>query len=77
MKDDIPAAAFRLLTQLPVRTIEGRERTGSGRGARFDGKKAVKVGEQIFDSKNKAKVALGIGLGTLDKMLDRGEAEYV
>ena len=77
MKGDLPPAAFRLSTTLPVRTHEARERTGNGRGNRYEGKLAVKVGNEVFESKRQAKTKLGIGLGTLDKMIDRGEAEIV
>lgn len=77
MKGDWHPIAFALSQRLPVRTVEARERAGPGRGNRYEGKLAVKVGKQVFESKREAKTKLGIGLGTLDKMIDRGEAELV
>ena len=89
MRDDIPSAAFRLLTALPVRTHE-REEPRHKEGPQHRGyvKRApksgpagicrpVRVGRRVFKSITEAKVKLRVSPQTLYAMLDDGRAEYV
>lgn len=88
MRGDIPAAAFRLLTQLPIRTHEAAfqekkrkqfrlrpegQKILDGRGR----KKRVRVWGREFDSQIQASERLKISIPRIRRMIKRGEAQYV
>ncbi len=82
MRDDIPEAAFRLLTALPVRTHESKVppvlKMASPRGPSLkpNGKRIAYKG-QIFDSHTKAMKELRIGHGRLMRLFATNVASYV
>lgn len=78
MRGDIPEAAFRLLTKLPVRThekpvVERKESTIAGgyRPAR-----AIMIDGREYRSMNAACRALSIHVSQVSRMLKCGEAQY-
>ena len=90
MKGDLPAPAFRLLTELPVTThLNERQVARSGPQHRGYTKRApdkrgpaglsrpVQVGRRTFQSITEAKTRLRISPKRLYEMLDSGEARYI
>ncbi len=85
MKGDIPMAAYRLLASLPTTTHLADEpvsRTTAYIRARREAlsyrlPKPISIGGRKFVSISQARKTLQISSETIDKMIDRGEAEYV
>ncbi len=76
MRGDIPQAAFRLLTALPVRT---HERTHEDYETRLSANnlRAVKVRGTTYESLTEAGRQLHKSRGAVRLMIERGEASYV
>ena len=86
MRGDIPAAAFRLLNALPVRTHEARPRVymaGQPRGdkpgstGRMTARQALRIKGVEYESISDARVKLKCSFKTLHKKIASGEAELV
>lgn len=86
MRGDIPAAAFRLLNALPVRTHEARQRvymTGQPRGdkpgstGRMTARQGLRIKGVEYESITDARQKIKCSFKTLHKMIERGEAELV
>lgn len=73
MKGDLHPAAFRLFSTQPVRTHEWQPREFAVRTTGV----AIKVDGREFPSMSAASRELGLTRRVIDRMLDRGEAEYV
>lgn len=78
MKGDLPAAAFRLLGMLPVRTHERPQYTkpSSFRGNRY-GRRPVLIDGVEYDTIRDARRVLGIGYEAFYGMIDSGKARYL
>ena len=72
MRGDIPAAAFRLLNTLPVRTIEKKEERSYVGNC-----KRVRINGKAYPSVIEAAEALGCNRDTIRRMLNSGEAEVI
>lgn len=85
MRGDIPQAAFRLLSALPVRThltpevpvYKMPKRRLCSDGKAWNAKRKVRVKGRVFDSMKLARKTLHMGEERLMKMLTSGEAQYV
>lgn len=78
MKGDTPAAALRLMAQLPIRTVEHRppERVYNNPGNPY-GKRAVLLGGVRYETVRDARKAHRIGYQRFYDMIETGEAKYV
>ena len=72
MRGDIPEAAYRLLTALPVRTVEKKEERSYAGNC-----KRVRINGKAYPSVIEAAQALGINRDTVRRMLNSGEAEVI
>lgn len=81
MKGDLPAAAYRLLATLPVRThLRPMPRDHYNSGPRDDPsplRKRIRIGDTVYDSITEARKAQKCSMGSIYKMLARMEATYV
>lgn len=83
MKGDIPKAAFRLLTMLPVKTHVAPDRSGRpsgyvnppGRGG--SNAQAIKVYGTVYPSHKAVLRELRVSFDVLKRWLGNGTAEYV
>jgi hypothetical protein len=84
MRDDIPAAALRLATVLPVRTNLQKEPDArklgrayvAGSGVFHTGKR-VKIGAHVYDTIRDARTALRCSSQSIYRLIREGSAEYV
>ena len=83
MRDDLPEAAIRLASSLPVRTHEQRNPDGRKikRGDRNAGRGAeglpIRVDGVEYHSIKEARRKLKKGAKTIQRWLDLGQAEYI
>ena len=89
MKGDLPQAALRLLTQLPVRThtappppppyitLAQRRKAMPNPGGKFRVAKPVRARGKEFPSIYAATRGLHVSLQTIYKWLETGKAEYL
>lgn len=84
MRGDIPAAAFRLLTTLSVRTHCAPEpvpriqiRRNPGDELLRIAKRKVFIRGRLFDSIAEAKKELRMGSQTIRKMVEKGQARFL
>lgn len=76
MRDDLPEAAVRLSSRLPVVTHTRKEEI-SQTNRMLSGRKSIRIRGVVYESLSDARIKLKCAFVTLHKLVQAGEAEYI